>query len=89
MEFKSFINLRGLQLPLQHPSRLTTLECSPLGLSWMENSLILQSSDCNWVLDMQVLYVMLIWRKTQFRNMGVISLAPVQAGDTGGCELKL
>lgn len=55
----------------------------------MENSLILQSSECNWALDMQILYVMLIWRKTQFRNMGVISLAPVQAGDTGGCELKL
>lgn len=38
---------------------------------------------------MQMLYVMVIWRKTQFRNMGVISLSPVQAGDTGGCELKL
>lgn len=89
MELKSFINLQGWQLPLKHLLRLTMLKCSPLGLSWMENSPILQSSECNWVWDMQMLYVMVIWRKTQFRNMGVISLSPVQAGDTGGCELKL
>lgn len=38
---------------------------------------------------MQMLYVMFIWRKMQLRNMSVISLSPMQAGDIGGCKGKL
>ena len=37
---------------------------------------------------MQMLYVIVIWRKIQFRNMGVISISPMQAGDTGGCKVS-
>jgi len=36
---------------------------------------------------MQMLYVMFIWRKIWLRNMGVISLSPLQAGAMGGCEV--
>lgn len=85
MEFKSFIN-RDLQLP---NTRFLTFRIdemlSPRPI--LENNLILQSSKCNWVLDMQMFYVMFIWRKIQLRNMGVISLSPMQAGDIGGCEV--
>lgn len=51
------------------PGRAEMLSPDP---TWGENSLILQSSKCNWALDMQMLYVMVIWRKTGFRNVGVI-----------------
>lgn len=36
---------------------------------------------------MQILYVMVIWRKIHLRNMGVSSLSPMQAGDIGDCEV--
>ena len=32
-------------------------------------------------------YVLFIWRKIWLRNMGVISLSPLPAGATGGCEV--
>ena len=32
-------------------------------------------------------YVLFIWRKIWFGNLGVISLSPLPAGAAGGCEV--